>query len=86
MSPEGATKNEGSQVVFLCEVDFDKEYTVEWTFHGLPLPSNSRVMYDMEVVIDSITMDNAGEYMCLVKFEDYMSSAVGLLQVSGVSS
>jgi len=69
--------------VLLCEVDYNKEFTVEWTYYGQPLPNNSRVMYDMELVIENVSLDNAGEYMCLVKHEDIKSSAVSLVDIIG---
>jgi len=69
--------------VLLCEVDYDKDFKVEWTFYGQPLPSNSRVMYDMELVIENASIVNTGDYMCLVKYDMSWNSAVGKVDIVG---
>jgi len=83
VSPKKVIKPIGSQVVLLCEVDYGNEFTVEWTFYGQPLPNNSRVMYDMELVIENVSVKNAGEYMCSAKYEMSWSSAVGIVEIIG---
>jgi len=81
VSPEKVIKPTGSRVVLLCEVDYDNEFTVEWTFYGQALPNNSRVVYDMELVIENVSVSNSGEYMCLVKHDMNSNSAVGRVEV-----
>jgi len=83
VSPERVTKSTGSRVVLLCEVDFNNEFTVEWTFYGQPLPNNTQVQYDMELVIENISVDDGGQYMCLVKSRKSWSSAVSTVIVLG---
>jgi len=67
--------------VLLCEVDYDEDFQVEWTFYGQSLPYNSRVVYNMELVIDNVTEANSGDYMCLVKSKQNVNSAVGIVEV-----
>ena len=72
---------------FTCEVDHDREYTVEWTFYGQPLPRNAEVD-DMVLIIKNVTLQNSGSYMCFAKGETQQQTiisagAVGRLLVQG---
>ena len=83
VSPQRVRRYVESRVGLLCEVDHTSEYTVEWTFYGQSLPNNAQRMYDMEIVIESLTEGNAGEYMCLVRDGDNWNSAIAVVEVLG---
>ena len=86
MSPVTVSRKKGGRITFFCEVDYhDNSYNIEWSFYGLPLPTNAKHVYDMDLVIDEITYDNGGDYICLVSTEiGYIVSAKGHLIVESV--
>ena len=87
VSPKSVKRTIGMTNHFTCEVDHDREYTVEWTFYGQPLPRNAEVD-DMVLIIKNVTLQNSGSYMCFAKGETQQGSitsagAVGRLLVQG---
>ncbi len=81
VSPTHVTLPLGSTVNFLCEVDHDNDYTIEWNFYGQPLPHNSKILYVSELEVNNISYSNTGQYYCFAKSENSWNVAFGYLQV-----
>jgi len=73
----------GAGVVFLCEVDVDAMYSIEWTFYGTALPSNAWVKHENELVIENITHSNFGIYVCYAISNEMKITAESYLSVIG---
>ena len=88
VSPVEVIRNKGRHTVFFCEVDYIGHYDIQWSFYGLPLPSNAKSRYNMELDIDDITYENEGHYVCLVQSRDknYASAHGHLIVNSGLKN
>jgi len=83
VSPQKSKKSVGLTVKFWCEVDHHHDYSVEWRWNGQPLPNNSHVVGEMELVIVDTVYDNSGIYSCLVRSMGVTTGAAGVLEVVG---
>jgi len=86
VSPSFVKKKVGMTITFLCEVDhYREDYTIRWTFYGLPLPSNGEVVNGMVLTVRNLTLKNSGAYVCVAKSGLQQAAAVGRILVMGKS-
>ncbi len=81
ISPTHAKRPVHSTIRFLCEVDYNGDYRIEWTFYGQRIPANSRIIDEIELEITDINPANSGKYTCLAKTDLGWSMVSSRLEV-----
>ncbi len=83
VSPTSVKAYLGTRVTFICEVDVDRGYQIEWKFYNQPLQPNVIARHNVDLVINSVTLDNIGKYFCIAHSDNKVVTAYGILDILG---